>query len=59
MTDKETYLGDGLYASFDGHHIWVRTGCGGGRIALDPDVFNALVKYGNALYARITGERDD
>ena len=58
MTDKETYLGDGLYASFDGYYIWVRTG-GGGRIALDPDVFSALVKYNNTLYARISGESND
>ena len=40
----KTYLGDGLYASFDGYHIWLRLQTGE-AIALDPDAFNALIAY--------------
>lgn len=51
--DREVYLGDAVFASFDGWHIWLRTGDGNNqRIALDPDVFAALVKYKNELYAK-------
>ena len=47
---KAEYLGDGVYASFDGHHIWLRTGAHEGEhvtntIALEPTVYAALVRY--------------
>jgi hypothetical protein len=45
---RETYLGDGLFASFDGYRIWLRTLREDGihhRIALEPLVFNALLDY--------------
>lgn len=44
---SETYLGDGVYASFDGCQIWLRTPRLGGdhTIALEPDVFEALLRY--------------
>jgi len=48
MPEREhEYLGDGVYASFDGYHIWLRTGShdSPGRIALEPAVFAALVRY--------------
>ena len=38
------YLGDGVYASFDGYQIWLLTQ-EGGEIALEPEVFAALLKY--------------
>lgn len=44
---KDTYLGDGVYASFDGYQIWLdlrgqdRTT----KIALDPRVVEALFAY--------------
>jgi hypothetical protein len=49
MTDhgNETYLGDGLYASFDGYTITLRAP----RVpvdhwvALEPDVLRALIQY--------------
>lgn len=48
----EVYLGDAVYASFDGYQIWLRTGDGGNqRIALDPSVFCALVAYEQRLRA--------
>ncbi len=45
---EETYLGDSVYASFDGEYIWLRTTYINGqqhRIALDSAVFNALLKF--------------
>ena len=43
----ETYLGDGLYASFDGYSIWLRAPHEGGDhvVALEPPVFQALIEY--------------
>ena len=46
MSENETYLGDAVYASFDGYQIWLRTGDGGNqRIALEPLVLAALDAY--------------
>jgi hypothetical protein len=45
LTIPPRYLGDGVYASFDGYHIWLETVDGNGRnhkIALEPAVFDAL-----------------
>lgn len=43
---EEIYLGDAVYASFDGWHIWLRTGDGQNqRIALEPEVFQRLIAY--------------
>jgi hypothetical protein len=41
------YIGDGVYASFDGYHIWVKTEREGmtHEIALEPEVYAALDKY--------------
>jgi hypothetical protein len=42
----ERYIGDGVYASHDIFHIWLRTGDGNDQqIALDPSVYRALVEY--------------
>ena len=51
------YLGDGVYASFDGYHVWLRTGSHDNpdnTIALEPGVWNALVRY----RARVTKTDD-
>lgn len=45
---EKTYLGDGLYASFDGWQIYLRAPRSSGAdhwVALEPDVFAALVEY--------------
>jgi hypothetical protein len=44
---NETYIGDGVYVSFDGFQIWLRAPRDNGNhvIALEPDVFNSLVAY--------------
>lgn len=43
----ETYLGDGLYASFDGYHILLRAPCEGGDhvVGLEPAVYAELRKW--------------
>jgi len=42
MPDR--YLGDGVYASFDGYQVWLSTQ-EGRRIALEPAVMVQLDKY--------------
>ncbi len=55
MADHEDrYLGDGVYASCDGYHIVLdlRAQDSTTRIALEPPVFDALVKYREDLFER-------
>lgn len=44
---KETYLGDGLYASFDGWQIILRAPreTGDHWVGLEPEVLNNLLRY--------------
>jgi hypothetical protein len=44
---QETYLGDGLYASFDGFTIWLRAPREGGDhiVALESLVYAELVRF--------------
>ena len=50
--DKEVYLGDGLYASFDGYQIKLRapTGLNDQEIYLEPKVYNNLIKFVDDLH---------
>lgn len=50
---RETYLGDGVYASFDGWQIKLRTmrDLGDEIIYLEPAVFAALEAYGHRVFA--------
>ncbi len=45
--NAETYLGDGLYASFDGWQILLRAPREGGDhfVGLEPDVYRALREW--------------
>lgn len=45
--EHDDYLGDGVYASYDGYHIWLDTRAQFpvNRIALEPAVFEALLRY--------------
>jgi hypothetical protein len=53
--DRAQYLGDAVYASFDGYQIWLTTGDGNDqRIALEPDVFRALIAYEKRLRDEIS-----
>jgi hypothetical protein len=47
------YLGDGVYASFDGYHVWLRTGSHTNEpaIAIEPGVFAELVRYQRQMFA--------
>jgi hypothetical protein len=47
----DTYLGDAVYASFDGYQIWLRTADGQDmRIALEPSVYFALRAYAKTIW---------
>lgn len=55
--ENEVYLGDAVYASFDGYQIWLRTGDGNNqRIALEPDVYYRLVEFANGLKSNAKDE---
>lgn len=57
MSDNETlierrYLGDAVYADFDGYHIWLRTSNGisiTNEIGLEPTVLEAFDRYRSDL----------
>jgi hypothetical protein len=52
VSREETYLGDGLYASFDGYQIWLKASNGvdvTNAVALEPSVFQALLAYEKKL----------
>lgn len=46
-----TYLGDGVYATFDGYQIWLKVGHSDRTmtIALEPETYHALVDYWTGL----------
>ena len=52
--NAETYLGDGLYASFDGWQILLRAPREGGDhvVGLEPDVYRSLQEW-IARYPRL------
>lgn len=61
-TTEKTYLGDSVYASFDGHHIILTTENGllsdpSNTIALDPSVRRALVDYERQLFEQPQEQR--
>ncbi len=49
--NEETYIGDGVYASFDGYQIWLRTERDGmtHRIALELPVYYELAAYAEKI----------
>lgn len=49
---KQTYLGDGLYASFDGYHFVLKTERENGIhwVGLEPPVFDALIHFRKEVY---------
>lgn len=46
------YLGDAVFASFDGYQIWLHLNHPGraGVVALDPYTFRNLVEYGSRIW---------
>ncbi len=59
VTIEDRYLGDGVYASYDGYHIWLdlRGQNSTTRIALEPAVLNALVLFAAAIDAAQDADR--
>ena len=58
--DYAEYLGDGVYASYDGWHIWLDLrGQGDGhiRIAMEPSVLAAFDRYRADLKLTLEGEK--
>lgn len=55
---EETYLGDGLYASYDGYQLYLRAPRAEGdhTVALEPYTWLALLKYANEVLGRETQE---
>ena len=51
MEIKDEYLGDGVYASWDGYNIWLdlRGQDARTKIALEPHTIDALVKYNESI----------
>jgi hypothetical protein len=53
-TSEHTYLGDGVYAEFDGYGFWLRTGdhrddrCDD-KIYLEPEILLALNIFNNEV----------
>ncbi len=55
MTDfPREYLGDGVYASFDGYQVWLHVGSHTASpcVALEPPVIVALNRYYHNLVAK-------
>lgn len=57
--NEETYLGDGVYARFDGYQVWLRTPRENGdhEIALEPAVYEALTNYVRNLLELVKAAR--
>jgi len=48
---KPTYLGDGVYASFDGYQIWLAVNHHSHKVvALEPDVMSSLLDYARSIW---------
>lgn len=54
----ERYLGDGVYASYDGYHIWLdlRDQDDTTRIALEPSTLRELIKFKTDLPTILQGD---
>ena len=57
----EEYLGDGVYASFDGYQIWLDTRAQHpvNRIALEPSVYRRLQEYVGFLERKAQESSED
>ncbi len=50
-SQQDDYLGDGVYASFDGHQIWLAVNHHTNKqVALDPNVMSALLRYAQRVW---------
>ncbi|MFA7628735.1 MAG: hypothetical protein WCY37_05020 [Candidatus Dojkabacteria bacterium] len=57
MVEKYEYLGDGVYASFDGYQIWLSANHHENKVlALEPQVFENLVNYKKRIEEKYKNE---
>ena len=55
MDEHSTYLGDGVYASFDGYQVWLAVNHHENKqVALEPRVFQNLCAYVKMLKEKST-----
>ena len=48
--DKSVYIGDGVYVSNDGYHIWLSVNSHENKVvALEPNVMENLINYHKSL----------
>lgn len=48
---EPTYLGDGVYASCDGYHIWLAANDPENKVvAIEPDVMACLLAYARRVW---------
>ena len=60
--EPRTYLGDGVYAEFDGYQIWLITSDGihnTNRIALEPAVMQNLEGYARGIYRQLASPPEE
>jgi hypothetical protein len=58
--NNSIYLGDGVYASYDGYHINLAVNHHTNNVvALDPEVFKALIDYNNMLIRTSGGKNNN
>jgi hypothetical protein len=51
LDQHDSYLGDGVYASFDGFQIWLAVNRPDNKqVALEPQVLKALIAYVSRVY---------
>lgn len=56
---EPVYLGDGVYASFDGYQIWLATNKPKNDvIAIEPGVFNSLCDFVEIIKAKYNEARE-
>ena len=49
--DKQAYLGDALYASFDGHYIWLAANHPDDKtVAIEPQAFAQLMRFAQEVW---------
>ena len=54
------YLGDGVYASFDGYQIWLSVNDHRNKVvALEGSVMLALIDYNDKLCAQLNGKETE
>ena len=58
---EETYLGDGIYASFDGWYVWLRVDRNGRPewVGLEPETFATLVEFAERIWGSLNRPNDD